>query len=80
MAVNILARLAAVLRPKPPGLPSGNGPADPHRRHEFRASDGLEPVGGFLPGKVLSDSFIAPPRRCALCNRPEDDPIHTPAD
>jgi len=81
-----LARLSQALhRDQPARLPDDRGddePVDPSRPHEFAAPDGLQLVGDYLAGRIVSGprSLSTPAMGCALCHRPADDPIHTPID
>jgi hypothetical protein len=63
-----------------PGHP---GDADPNQPHEYEPADTYLPLGPFSGGGAAIRGLLTPEtvatgreNRCALCDRPADDPIH----
>ncbi|HEY2887660.1 MAG TPA: hypothetical protein VGJ17_03535 [Candidatus Limnocylindrales bacterium] len=59
------------------------GNADPNEPHEFLRADTYVPLGPFSGGGAAIRGLLTPDTvatgredRCALCDRPADDPIH----
>ena len=59
------------------------GDGDPNEPHEFLPADTYVPLGPFSGGGAAIRGLLTPETvaigredRCALCERPADDPIH----